>query len=294
MNSEFLSNIRAIFGPDGEAWLANLPFIVEQLRQLWDLPKIWPIEHLTYNYCCFAENKTGQKFVIKIAPDEGVYTREVSALQSFLGGVPKVVAVSAKHRAYLMERLSPGKDAKSIVQEGNDDAATRIVARAIRQLKPKPGASGFKHMIEFIPSLDMLRPHLDARSFEKLSATFQSITTDRTNDVLLHGDLHHGNVLAHGDDWIAIDPHGYLGHPAAEVGAMIRNPWDAFPTDKPLRAIFDRRLNILKEELGYDLQMMNAWAYCITSLSEVWSLEDQGPSHRVDLEFLSALEDRVV
>ena len=116
---------------------------------------------------------------------------------------------------------------------------------------------------------------------------------NRSEDVLLHGDLHHGNVLSYEEGWLAIDPHGYLGHPVAEIGAMIRKPWDAFPSNKPLKETIDRRISILHEELSFDIHHMNAWAYCTTALSEIWSIQDQGSGHQVDLDFLSVLEERV-
>ena len=53
-------------------------------------------------------------------------------------------------------------------------------------------------------------------------------------DVLLHGDLHHDNILQNGDDearhsfsdggWLVIDPKGVIGESAYEVAAFIRNP----------------------------------------------------------------------
>ena len=112
MNSEFLANIRTIFGSDGEAWLTSLPHAVDQLRQAWELHNIAPVADLTYNYCFFAESKDGQKFVAKIAPKRDTHCNEVMALQSFLVGVPKVFAVSSEHQAYLMERFISGTSAK--------------------------------------------------------------------------------------------------------------------------------------------------------------------------------------
>jgi streptomycin 6-kinase len=42
---------------------------------------------------------------------------------------------------------------------------------------------------------------------------------------LLHGDLHHGNVLHDSErGWVAIDPKGVLGEPEYEIGVALRNP----------------------------------------------------------------------
>src|SRR5690606_23152783 len=42
--------------------------------------------------------------------------------------------------------------------------------------------------------------------------------------VLLHGDLHHDNILKNSDGWVVIDPKGFIGDPVYEVAAFIRNP----------------------------------------------------------------------
>lgn len=39
--------------------------------------------------------------------------------------------------------------------------------------------------------------------------------------VLLHGDLHHDNVIQNKDEWLAIDPHGVIGHPVNELWAFV-------------------------------------------------------------------------
>lgn len=293
MNSEFIANIKAIYGYQGDEWLSTLSAVVTRLRFLWNLDSIEIVKDLTYNYCFFAKRPDGQKVVAKIACDPKQHSKEVLALKAFASGVPKIIEIDAHSNAYLMERFAPGDSAKAYVQAGNDDEATRIVARSIAQLKRNGNVDGFMHLSAFIPSLDLLKERIPLRSFEKLRTTFLDLTSDRAADVVLHGDLHHGNVLSHGSRWLAIDPHGYLGHPVAEIGAMIRNPWDAFPSDRSLRDTIDRRIRILHEELSFDVQLMNAWAHCITALSEVWSIQDQGPGHSVDMEMFSTLEARV-
>ena len=43
--------------------------------------------------------------------------------------------------------------------------------------------------------------------------------------VLLHGDLHHDNILRSGrEGWLAIGPFGVFGDPGFEAGALLYNP----------------------------------------------------------------------
>ena len=55
--------------------------------------------------------------------------------------------------------------------------------------------------------------------------------------MVLHGDLHHDNVLRHGDGWVVIDPHGYVGDAAVEPATMLYNPIPyVFAMDDPQMA----------------------------------------------------------
>jgi len=92
--------------------------------------------------------------------------------------------------------------------------------------------------------------------------------------VLLHGDLHHENILAATrQPWLAIDPKGIVGEPAYEVGALLRNRLDAAPDLRPLQA---RRLDQLAEALQLDRQRLLSWSVAQAVLSAWWSYEDHG------------------
>ncbi len=89
--------------------------------------------------------------------------------------------------------------------------------------------------------------------------------------MLLHGDLHHDNILAaERAPWLALDPKGVAGEPAYEVGALMRNP-------RPQPAeVLARRASILAEVLDIDRQRILGWSFAQAVLSAWWNIEDQG------------------
>jgi streptomycin 6-kinase len=92
--------------------------------------------------------------------------------------------------------------------------------------------------------------------------------------VLLHGDLHHFNILAaERQPWLAIDPKGVVGEPAYEIGALLRNPTDEVVFDPQVQA---RRIDLLTAELGLDRQRVIGWGIAQAVLSGWWSYEDHG------------------
>ena len=94
---------------------------------------------------------------------------------------------------------------------------------------------------------------------------------------LLHGDLHHHNILAAGrQPWLAIDPKGIVGEPAYEVGALLRNPMpELLQSERPKR-LLARRLDILSERLGFERERLVGWGTAQAVLAAWWSLEDHG------------------
>jgi streptomycin 6-kinase len=142
----------------------------------------------------------------------------------------------------------------------------------------------------FIVTDIILDGHVDNRLLSKAQSLFHDLTIDRTHDVILHGDLHHDNILASGDSWKAIDPHGYMGDPAFEVGSIIFNPYDCFPNDVLLNTLIKRRLEIMIEQLSFDKQRIKAWAFCKTILSVAWTFEDHRKIDKDEFEIARIID----
>src|SRR5207253_3064694 len=86
--------------------------------------------------------------------------------------------------------------------------------------------------------------------FDRGEATYEALLRSSEPAVLLHGDLHHYNILsAQRAPWLEIDPHGLVGEPAFETGAFFGNPFDLLSRRDPAR-ILKRRADILSERLG--------------------------------------------
>ena len=278
LSSNFISNIHDIYGPAGKAWLKNLSDSINHLSKLWDFQFLNSMPILSYNYVGLVKMKrTGETAILKISPPGGNLQPEVKWLKCVEKGAPEIYQYDEDLNAYLMEHLDPGHSLKGMVSEGNDDEATRIICATIRNLHtqhcPK---KDFLHLSELSNALDHLDGKFDANLLSKARSLFHELTLDRSGDVILHGDLHHDNILACESGWKAIDPHGYVGDPAAEVGAMIRNAVDCFPSHYQVPKIVERRLSILNDELPFGAEKIKSWAFCLTALSGAWSIKDHG------------------
>jgi streptomycin 6-kinase len=113
---------------------------------------------------------------------------------------------------------------------------------------------------------------------DRAEAAFIELTRDRTHDVVLHGDLHHENILwDEVDGWLAIDPKGVVGPRCLEVGRYIQNQ---LPDDGPVsvaESLVRERIEIFSAELEMTPETIAAAALVDCVLSHVWSFEDEGP-----------------
>jgi streptomycin 6-kinase len=112
---------------------------------------------------------------------------------------------------------------------------------------------------------------------DEAETLFAELLDSSAAPVLLHGDLHHSNVLAAArEPWLAIDPKGLVGEPAYEVGALLRNPLpQLFNWPEPVR-VSERRVAQLAEELGFERARVRGWGVAQAVLAGWWSFEDTG------------------
>lgn len=90
--------------------------------------------------------------------------------------------------------------------------------------------------------------------------------------VVLHGDIHHFNVLDFGAaGWLAIDPWGFRGERAYDYANILRNPSLSRVTE-PGR--FDRGLALIAAEAGLEPVRLLRWVYAHAGLAAAWELAD--------------------
>lgn len=255
--------------PGGAEWLQRLPGIAVDCAERWRLRLLPPFAGLSYNYVAPVQRADGSAAVLKLCALEPEFFTVIEALRRYDGC----------GAARLLQRLQPGRQLSVIA---DDRRATALAAHVMRHLRRAPPAGhGFPTAECWADGLTRYRTRFGDRGplSERLVALAERLFTDllatAEPPVLLHGDLHHFNILSSGDGWLAIDPKGVLGEPAYEAGALLRNPMPQIVAEPDLDRILNRRLRQLSEELGFDRERLCGWGIAQAVLSACAHLEDK-------------------
>lgn len=295
----FVRTVTDVHGAAGRAWLDALPRLLRGQSDRWGLT-LGPPLPLSHNYVAPAVWADGARVVLKVGVPCPDLDTEVSALRLFDGrGCVRLLAADAGRGALLLERLDPGTTLEAVA---DDEAATVQAANVMRRLwRPAPPDHPFPRVGDWSRGFARLRGRFGgglgpfpSALVEEAEALFSGLLATSPPPVLLHGDLHHGNILdaggtgAGGGEWLAIDPKGVVGDPAYEAGALLRNP-ERLHTLPDMDRVLARRVDLLADALGLDRARIGGWGLAQAVLSAWWTFEDHGRVGEASLAVARAL-----
>ncbi|MDS1113004.1 aminoglycoside phosphotransferase family protein [Gordonia westfalica] len=270
---------QSALGPAWEDWLRRLPATVSALLDAWELRRdgdeLW---HGFESLVVPVLGRNGQRAVLKVAfdgDDEGA--QEALGLQHWAGrGAVRMLRADPRRRGLLLERLE-----RTDLTSVDDDEACQVVADLYGALHiPAPGRMSLltTHLGRWLDRLaGMPRDAPVPRRFveQALSLGRDLVTDPATVGVVVHGDLHHENVLAapSGDRrWLAIDPKPMSGDPHYEPAPMLWNLLDRRRGDS--RHVIRSRFHTIVDAAGLDPDRARDWVIVRMILNAHWAIED--------------------
>lgn len=136
-----------------------------------------------------------------------------------------------------------------------------------------PKVGHFPHIKDWLNGLDK-NWDIPTNYLNKARQLRDDLLATSATPVLLHGDLHHDNILQNGADWVVIDPKGVIGEPAYEVAAFIRNPIPELLALEDVVNIISNRITLFSTILELPRQRILEWCFVEAVLSWAWALED--------------------
>lgn len=283
MNS-FSNNIKNLYGDQGLLWLESIPQQLVQYEQKYKLQNLSLMPNLTYHAVARGyQNET--PIIIKFGLDIEDLGQEAMALKVFSdhGGI---TLLAHEPGMLLLECAVPGTSLKSYFPQ-DESLSIKICADLINQLRQAHFTKqDFPHIRDWLKVFDQdwPIPHEYLTLARKLR---DHLLATSTPDVLLHGDLHHDNILLHDHGWRAIDPKGVVGEFAFEIPAFIRNPLPDIVNDAQLTQRTKFRIQEFSKHLEISPQRIISWCFVQAVLAWIWAHQDGLPSH--PFEVLSKL-----
>jgi streptomycin 6-kinase len=280
-----VSSLVDVHGPAGAAWLGELPALVGTCAQRWQL-RLLELLPGGYHVVIAARGPDGRELVLKLGPPGTEGDRERTALRAAAGhGLVAVEADDPGLGAILLRRALPGGPATTLVP-GNDAAATAALAGVARRLAAAPaGGVQLPHVGQLGGTIRRGRAAgLPADLADAALGLLPDLLAGAGPDVLLHGDLHHGNVVRDAtapDGWLGIDPHGWLGERAFEASGALYNPIGL--GRRTLLRLLPSRLEQWTSELDAERDRVLGWGVVKAAVSEAWTLEGHGKLSGVPL-----------
>jgi streptomycin 6-kinase len=193
----------------------------------------------------------GADAVLKVTPaEDDEADEEADALELWAGGgAVRLLRRDVRRRALLLERLRPGTDASPLAE---DEATALAVSVGLRLWRP--AAMPFRWIGDHVPRwLDTAEAEEPNELIPLARELYASLEVGRAT--LVHGDLHHHNLLDAGGRYVAIDPKPMLGEPEFDVPSFLWNPLSY--RSRP--DVTERRLAAFAAA-GLDQWRMRAWA----------------------------------
>ncbi|RUQ99351.1 aminoglycoside phosphotransferase family protein [Legionella septentrionalis] len=279
---EFEQNIMNLFGSQGKSWLQALPATLKKLATEWKLSDLKPLSNLSYNFVVKAMHGQQLPVVLKLSCDATSTRNEVKALQHFQGhGCIKLLKINWQHHAILLEQAIPGQTLKTHYPLQFSEAVNAY-ASVVETLLHKPTISQrFPMVHDWLKALDeACNSHIPNSLLLQAIALKNDLLNSPESYFVLHGDLHHDNILMHKGQWVAIDPKGIVGEKAFEAAAFDFITRAELANKADVKDILQMRIHILANALNLSPVRLTQWIFVRLILAAAWFAEDKGdPSY---------------
>lgn len=249
--------------PDDIQWRRDLDKHVAQCAKRWNLAIEGTISpgwvSVVLNVVC--EGKTPA--VLKIRRPGKNAKREANALRAFAGKkCVRLLEFDPTIAAALLERVIPGQQLRESDPPEQDLAMIEIM-RTLWVTMPNERAGTLEDEADRLAD-NMEQVASDEWEFGTAARQLRVLAESQDAwSVMLHGNLHVGNVLCRQDGWVTVSPRGYMGEREFDAGWWLRDPpttADGF-APKALR----RKLDVMVDQLGIDRERTLLWARSLSA-----------------------------
>lgn len=227
----------------------------------------------------------GRPAMLKLSVEKD--EREDGVLMAWWAGDGAARVLARDEEALLLERATGPRSLAGMARRGQDDEACRILCAVAARLHA-PRAQPLPQLIPLAQWFQELEPAAATQGgiLARCADAARGLLAEPRDMGVLHGDLHHDNVLDFGArGWLAIDPKRLWGERGFDFANIFTNPDLADPA-RPVATLpgrFARRVEVVTEAAGMERRRLLLWILAWAGLSAAWFLGDGDPA-AIDLE----------
>ena len=230
----------------------------------------------------------GTLAMLKIARHEE--ERLAHSLMAWWDGEGAATVLARHDHAVLLERAVGPRSLVRMAQTGFDTEASQIICEVAAKLhvgrsQPRPE---LVPLPRWFAELEPAAQRFQGVLVRSLAASRELLAAPQ-DIVVLHGDLHHANILDAGPrGWLAIDPKALLGERGFDFANLFCNP-DATVAAAPERLA--KQATVVAESAHLDRRRLLRWILAYAGLSAAWSLTSEHEDAQLALT-IAALADK--
>jgi streptomycin 6-kinase len=241
----------------------------------WDLSNAQLLTKTVTSYIYTVRHDNDTVILKLLSPSETEEQSGAAALRYF-DGCGAVRLLRFDEGAHLME-YAAGDELVTLVERGEDENATRIIAQVIKQLHsvsqdaPRDGLFMLDRWFRELFNKAAADRQAGIESVYVRGASLaQRLLADPREVRVLHGDIHHRNIRQSARGWLAFDPKGVVGERTYDCANILCNPVMFELVHNETRLLTNAA--ILADTLAIDLPRVLAFTYAYACLSASWSL----------------------
>jgi len=240
------------------AWHLSAPKLLRQTMT----SQIYTVVHAT------------ETVILKVLSSTETDEQRGAAALRYFNGHGAVRLLRYDDGAQLLE-YAAGDELVTLVERGEDENATRIIAHVIKQLHSVPQDAPYSGMLMLELWFGALFQKAAAdklagiKSIYVRSATLAEwLLADQREIRALHGDLQHYNIRHTQRGWLAFDPKGVVGERTYDCANTLCNPVMPELVHNETRLL--NNAAILADTLTLELERVLAFTYIYACLNASW------------------------
>jgi len=261
----------------GQDFYEKVLRVIHTYTDLWALSDFQFIPSFSANLVMKCHSTRYGSAVLKMG-NPAYLTAEYYTLRQYHGRrFCQVFEADVENGVILEARVRPGR---SLRGEGSLHTRLSIFSSLYQDLHIPPAHTGiypaYNEWVRRITSYMSMRE--DCKELylymKKAEEICLSVAARYAQQMLLHGDFHHDNILlSDNEEYMIIDPKGVIGDPVFDVPRFILNEFEDEKTPE-LQAKIIEIISVLEKTLGIPNEILKQCLYIETAMGACWSVED--------------------